>query len=297
MKRRKSDILWKVIMEEVFDDLLRFIMPDADQEYNMERGFEFLEKELAEMYPEPEKEPDTRFADKLIKVFNRQGEEDWILVHIEVQGDTSKRMEFTERMFRYFYRILDKHRKPVSAVAIFTGLDGKKMPDRYTYQYRRTRVLYEYHTLSILDFTDEELKESNNPFALVVLAAKTALLEEKIPEQELLERKLLIAKELLRRGYTERKVRAIMVFLKSYVLFEDPEMNRIFTEQVRSYDKNNVMGTIEYVRMEAKEEGRMEKEVSVILKLLAQPNFSDEQIADIAGVTTAFVEEVRKNKK
>ena len=288
-------------MEEVFDDLLRFIMPDADQEYNMERGFEFLEKELAEMYPEPEKEPDTRFADKLIKVFNRQGEEDWILVHIEVQGDTSKRMEFTERMFRYFYRILDKHRKPVSAVAIFTGLDGKKMPDRYTYQYRRTRVLYEYHTLSILDFTDEELKESNNPFALVVLAAKTALLEEKIPEQELLERKLLIAKELLRRGYTERKVRAIMVFLKSYVLFEDPEMNRIFTEQVRSYDKNNIMGTIEYVRMEAKEEGlaegRMEKEVSVILKLLAQPNFSDEQIADIAGVTTAFVEEVRKNKK
>jgi len=54
------------------------------------------------MYPEPEKESDTRFADKLIKVFNRQGEEDWILVHIEVQGDTSKRVQFTERMFRYY---------------------------------------------------------------------------------------------------------------------------------------------------------------------------------------------------
>jgi hypothetical protein len=297
MKQRKSDILWKVIMEEVFDDLLRFIMPDAEQEYNMERGFEFLEKELAEMYPEPEKESDTRFADKLIKVFNRQGDADWILLHIEVQGDTSKRVQFTERMFRYFYRILDKHRKPVSAVAIFTGLDGKKMPDRYTYQYRKTRVLYEYHTLSILDFTDEELKESNNPFALVVLAAKTALLEGKIPEQELLERKLLIAKELLRRGYTERKVRAIMVFLESYVLFEDPEMNRIFTEQVRSYDKSNVMNTIEYVKQEGKEEGRMEKEASVVLNLLTQTNFPDGQIADIVGVSVAFVEEVRKNKK
>jgi hypothetical protein len=30
-KHRKSDILWKVVMEEVFDDLLRFIFPDADQ--------------------------------------------------------------------------------------------------------------------------------------------------------------------------------------------------------------------------------------------------------------------------
>ena len=293
MKQRKSDILWKVIMEEVFDDLLRFIMPDADQEYNMERGFEFLEKELAEMYPEPEKESDTRFADKLIKVFNRQGEEDWILVHIEVQGDTWKRVQFTEPVFRYFYRILDKYRKPVSAVAIFTGLDGKKMPDRYTYQYRRTRVLYEYHTLSILDFTDEELKESSNPFALVVLTAKTALLEGKIPEQELLNRKLLIAKELLKKGYTEGKVRAIMVFLRSYVLFEDPEMNRIFTEQVRSYDKNNIMGTIEYVRMEAKEESQ----ITVVKNLIATTEFSDERIASLVGVSVAFVEEVRKNKK
>ena len=185
----------------------------------------------------------------------------------------------------------------MSAVAIFTGLDGKKMPDRYTYQYRKTRVLYEYHTLSILDFTDEELKESNNPFALVVLAAKTALLEGKIPEKELLERKLLIAKELLRRVYTERKVRAIMVFLESYVLFEDPEMNRIFIEQVRSYDKSNIMNTIEYVKQEGKEEGRMEKEASVVLNLLTQTNFPDGQIADIVGVSVAFVEEVRKNKK
>lgn len=127
----------------------------------------------------------------------------------------------------------------------------------------------------------------------MVLAAKTALLEEKIPEKELLERKLLIAKELLRRGYTERKVRAIMVFLRSYVLFEDPEMNRIFTEEVRSYDKNNVMGTIEYVRMEAKEESQ----ITVVKNLIATTEFSDERIASLVGVSVAFVEEVRKNKK
>lgn len=153
--------------------------------------------------------------------------------------------------------------------------------------------MYEYHALSILDFTDEELKESSNPFALVVLVAKTALLEGEIPEQELLNRKLLIAKELLKKGYTERKVRAIMVFLKSYVLFEDPEMNRIFTEEVRSYDKNNVMGTIEYVRMEAKEESQ----ITVVKNLIATTEFSDERIASLVGVSVAFVEEVRKNKK
>jgi hypothetical protein len=84
MKRRKSDILWKVVIEEVFDDLLRFLFPDAGQVYNMERGFEFLEKELVEMYPEPDKETDTRFTDKLVKVFNRKGQEEWVLCLIEV---------------------------------------------------------------------------------------------------------------------------------------------------------------------------------------------------------------------
>ena len=38
-KKRKSDILWKVVMEEVFDDLLRFIFPDADQVYDLGRGW------------------------------------------------------------------------------------------------------------------------------------------------------------------------------------------------------------------------------------------------------------------
>jgi hypothetical protein len=136
---------------------------------------------------------------------------------------------------------------------------------------------------------------------MVVLAAKTALLEGKIPEQELLERKLLIAKELLRKGYSERKVRAIMVFLKNYVLFEDPKMNRIFTKQVRSYDKNNVMNTIEFVRMEAKEEGLAEGRtaglVAAVKNIVATTEFSDEKIASLIGVTVDFVKEVREGKK
>jgi hypothetical protein len=136
---------------------------------------------------------------------------------------------------------------------------------------------------------------------MVVLAAKTALLEGKIPEQELLERKLLIAKELLRKGYSERKVRAIMVFLKNYVLFEDPKMNRIFTKQVRSYDKNNVMNTIEFVRMEAKEEGLAEGRtaglVAAVKNIVATTEFSDEKIASLIGVTVDFVKGVREGKK
>lgn len=306
-KQRKSDILWKVVMEEVFDDLLRFIFPDADQVYNMERGFEFLDKELAEIYPEPDKESATNFADKLVRVYRRDGKEDCILCHVEIQGETKHkdRPLFGERMFRYFYRIWDRYRKPVSAVAIFTGQDAKKMPGRFEYVYRKTKLQYDYHTLSILDFTDEELEKSDNSFALVALAAKTSLLEGKMPEVDLLDRKVLIASKLLKKGFSKRKIRAILIFLESYVLFEDPEMNRNFKERIQSHDKNNIMGIDEYVKMVAKEEGlaeglaegleegRKEVKTEVVKRLLADKEFSIKKIAAIAGVSVDFVKTLK----
>jgi hypothetical protein len=291
--RRKNDILWKVVLEEVFDDLLRFLYEDADLVYNMDQGFQFLDKELAELCPDPEKDTDTRFADKLVKVFHRGCEEKWILLHVEVQGDTAKRQEFPARMFRYFYRILDRFQLPVSAVVIYTGVDGKKMPNQFEYAYRGTRLVYQYHSISILDFSNEELANSENPFALVVLAAKTALSERKIPERELLNRKVSIARKLLRRGFQSRKVRAILKFLENYVRLEGAEMNRIFRERIQSQDKNHVMGIDEYVKME----GIEIRNRQFVENLLRKTEFSTEKIAALADVTVEFVDEVRDSLK
>lgn len=305
MKQRKSDILWKVIIEEIFADLLRFLFPDADQVYDMERGFEYLDKELAEMHPQPDEEKDTRFADKLVKVFHRDGEEEWVLLHIEIQGDTSKRLEFSQRMYEYFYRIRDRHRKPVSAVAIFTGQNGKDMPDLYTYEYRGTRLTYKYPTLSILDFSDEELDKSNNPFAQVVAAAKLRLLEGKIPDEDLLELKLLAVDKLQEKGFDKAKIKAIFIFLRNYVLFEKPEMYRKFDQRIRSNHKYVVMNMVEYLRQEAKEEGleegrtegRTEGLASAVNNMMATTEFSDEMIASLIGVSVDFVKKIREEKK
>jgi hypothetical protein len=294
--RRKNDILWKVVIEEVFDDLLRFLYPDADEVYDMERGFEFLEKELAEMSPNLEKDADTRFADKLVKVFHRNGDEEQVLLHIEIQGDTAKREEFSARMFRYFYRILDRFQRPLSAIAIFTGRGGKKMPNRFEYIYRDTKLIYEYRAFSITDFSDEVLENSDNPFALVVMIAKTALLEGKVPEEELLGMKVSIGNRLLRRGIRPRKVWAILKFLDNYVRFEKPEMNRIFKERIQLQDKTHVMGIDEYVKMEGIEIGREESARRFVENLLRETEFSTEKIAALTNVTAEFVEEVKRGQ-
>src|ERR1700749_2681760 len=112
MKMRKDrDILWKAVIDVVIDDLLRFVFPGADDLFNLERKVDFLDKELAELYPEPDKKSATREADQLVKVYRRDGGEEWVLIHLEIQGRNEA--DFPERMFRYYYRILDRWRHPV----------------------------------------------------------------------------------------------------------------------------------------------------------------------------------------
>lgn len=97
--------------------------------------------------------------------------------------------------------------------------------------------------------------------------------------------------------------------LLRFVFPEKPETNRIFEREIdRLTGKANIMGIIEQVKQmkiaEAKEEGRKEglKEVrtkmtAVVRNLIAETNFSDKKIADIAGVSEAFVKRVRQGVK
>jgi len=291
------DILWKGLLEMVLEDLLRFVFHDADQVFNMQREFGFLDKELAEMYPEPEKKTDVRFVDKLVKVFRKDGGEEWILIHLEVQDKTKAkdRPLFPERMFRYFYRCFDRYRKPVMAIAIFCGPDGKKLPVRYKYEFMNTRLEYHYNTLCILDYSDDELGKSKNPFAWVVLAAKQALLKGKNLDDRLLEGKVFIFRKLYDGGlFEKRKLQAIFTFLNNYVRFENPETNRKFGNSIDQYTgKENTMDIFEQVA-ELKVE---EKSWQVVSNLLKETEFSMDKIASLAGVTVNFVKEVKKSLK
>ena len=306
------------MLEEVFEDLLRFVDPKIGKELDLKRGVEFLDKELAEMYPEPEKKSSTRVVDKLVKVYLRDGSEKWMLLHVEVQGRNEN--GFAERMHRYYYRLLDRYGRDVAALAILTGRDGKNVPDKYE---RRTfwgRVLYEYKTLCITDYTEDELVASDNPFAVVMLVAKEALMKLKGSDEEidaaLLEHKLMIVNLLHGKGlFSEHKINAIMIFLENYVRFKKPETNRIFRKRVdQKTGKKNTMGIIEQLteikaeealekgRKEGRKEGREETKEKVriaqersVKAFLNNTEFSMSKIAELVGVPVSFVKKVKES--
>lgn len=301
---KRDDTLWKGILENLFDDFLRFFFPDADKLFDMKKGFQFLDKELEQLFPAPENMQSPRFVDKLVKVFSRTGKEEWFLVHIEIQGYNDK--DFAKRMFHYFYHILDKYGKSVTAIAIFTDTNKKFKLALYEYDYLGTKNTFQFNTYKVIEQDEKVLEKSDNPFAIIVLTVLLALKSGKLDDDELFKLKFSLAKKLLAQKFSKQKVRGLMNFLKFYVHFADPKYNLNFDKALEVITKNKkTMGIEEMILERARKEGlekgiqkgKAEGKAEVVSNLIIKMNLTDAQAADIAGVSVDFVKNVRKKLK
>jgi predicted transposase YdaD len=252
--KRNDDILWKAALEDLFDDFLRFFYPDADQLFDLDKGFQYLDKELEQLFPPEPGNYAPRYVDKLVKVFTRSGGEEWILVHIEVQGYTDH--DFAKRMYQYFYRIQDQYDKPVTAFAIFADSSKTFHPKFYKREFLGTRIYYEYNTLKIIDQNDAELEASNNPFAMAVLSAKLFLSRNSLNDQQVFDLAYDLAKRLLKKQMPKDKIRKVMNFLRYYRRFENPEMFAKFEQEISILTERNItMGIEEFLLDRAEKQG------------------------------------------
>jgi len=297
---RRDDSLWKGLLEDVFDDFLTFFFKEKAKIFDFDRGFEFLNNELAQLFPIDENAEHPVFVDKLVKVFTTEGKEEWVLVHVEVQGYNDK--DFAQRMFTYFYRILDKYNKRVTCIAIFTGSQKKLVPDYYSYEFLGTENHFKYNVYKIIDQNRDELNNSDNPFALVILTVLNALHKGELGEEELLLLQTGIAKSLFQKNIPKPKIQAIFVFLRYYVHFDNPENISKFDKEINLFLKKNTTMGIEELLIErfekkllekVKQEIVEEKDTTFVKSLLTSTDFDLQKIANIASVPYSFVEKVK----
>jgi len=253
MKIQAKDVLWKGIIEDLFSDFLRFFYIHADEVFDIDRGFDFLDKELDQLYPGPDGGR-SKLADKLVKVYKRDGEEEWLLIHIEVQGYYDK--TFPRRMFTYWYRILDRYDKTVASLAVFTDNDRNYQPDKYEYECLGTSTIFRYKTYKIKGQDMAVLEDSDNPFAVVVLTALISIQEKDRKPEELLELAVELVKRLLKKGFSREKADQLLTFLKSFLNFEKKEIFLKFEEKIDELtEKKWSMGIKESVLQEAEDQG------------------------------------------
>jgi len=242
----------------------------------------------------------------LVKTYLQDGNEEWILIHVEIEGGSNE--NFSRRMFQYYYRILDRFEVEVAALAVFTG-NKSKSPNVYVKSFLGTEIIYKYNIYHILDHTEEQLLAFDNRFALIILTAQKALLLGKIPEEELGEQRLTIARALIQsKRYDSEQIRRFLFFLKTFISIGNSEINSKFDQEVSLLTGNYIaMGIIETIKMLTLEEGieiGMEKgiekgedkaKISFVTNLLQNTNFDASKIAALASVSESFVDEVRKS--
>jgi hypothetical protein len=160
------DGLWKVIIEDFFWEFIAFFLPKLFEDLDTTYPPEFLDKELMVIHKEL-KIP-KQIVDKLIKVKLKDGRFKWILIHVEVQARFE--IDFSTRMFLYKAFIFAKFQLPIVALAIYPAGRTPKKFDYYDESLYDTTLMYRFNAYKIAQQKEADLIQSNNIFALFVLA-------------------------------------------------------------------------------------------------------------------------------
>lgn len=223
--RQRQDGLLKAGFKEYFPHFLRLMYPNADEIFDIERGFTFMDKEMQDLANRREPNIGTPIGDLLVKVFLLSGEEKWILVHVEIEASNDEQMGL--RMFQTYYRIFDLYDVEIESIVVYIGNEKQKIVKEYVRRGLLTYNTFSFCTYHIFQHTDDELIAMDTLFGLLILTCKKSLLEGKVSEKKLNEYRIMIAKELLSNGkYTKLEIAKFLNFLTNIIFIRDPEENR-----------------------------------------------------------------------
>ena len=252
--RNDYDSPWKEILEAYFEECIIFFFPDVHAEIDWTRGYEFLDKELQQVAREAE--TGKRIADKLVKVWSNQGEQVWILIHIEVQSQYEA--GFAQRMYIYNARLQDLFNRPVASFAILSDASPNWRPHEHNLEQWGTRLSFEFRIAKLLDYADqwENLLASENPFSMVVMSHLKALETSKVQSSRK-EWKLRLIKLLYERGYQRQDVIQLLRFI-DWLLALPVDLEAELWQDILTYQEEMNMPYVTSLERLAADKGREE---------------------------------------
>jgi len=266
------DSPWKEAVEHYFPEFMAFYFPDAYAEIDWSKEHVFLDQELRAVVQDAEL--GKRFVDKLVRVTLLNGDENWIYIHIEVQG--TKQTEFAERMFVYNYRLYDRYRRPIASMAVLADRDERWKPASYEFEVLGCKHTLEFPVAKLTGYHDkvDELLASDNAFALIT-AAHILTQQTRKKNQARYEAKLRLVRILYQRHWDKQRV--INLFIVVDWLMKLPEwLDQQVWHEIETIEESEKMQYITSVerigiakgRMEGRVEGRVEGESRLLRKQL-----------------------------
>lgn len=316
-----QDDLWKKLIADLFEDFLLFFLPEFHKEVDFSKSVEFLQQELFKEIIEERK--GRKMADQIAKVHLKNGEEQWILVHTEVQSNDHE--DFPLRMFEYYYRIFDRYGKKIVSIAVFSNTSNKSS-NQYKEVYFGTELSYTFNKYIVANFDEEELINSPKLFSKALLAS---IYMNRTRSGNKMDKRSIYKRVLLRdvwslQNATRTEISALLYFV-DYLLKLPEEMSQRLKQELRTEIRKEdeqmlqlhkdelpptLAGILEMEHQEGLELGiergieqgiekgieqGMEKGIRQMILNLIEKGFTEEVIADVAKITVEQVQEIRKN--
>lgn len=274
-QRADYDNPWKEALSLYFPAFIEFFFPHIDTNIDWNRGYEFLDKEFQQIVRDAE--IGLREADKLVKVWRLDGEETWVLIHIEVQSQVQS--VFAERMYVYNNRIFDRYRRKVVSLAVLADDQPSWRPTQYSYEIWGCQVLLKFPIVKLLDYQQLTLEANANPFAVIVLAHLTTQRTSKDPQGRY-QGKMRIAKSLYQRGYSRQDILELLRLIEWMMTLPEGLERDFEQELIRFEEENRMPYILSYERrvLQARQEDILEV---LKVRFVNVPNSLEEAINQI----------------
>lgn len=283
------DETWKEVIGDYFDSFLAFFYPEINQEIDWTKTPVSLDKELEQITATADSK--TRHADKLFQVWLLDNQEVWVLIHVEVQSQYDK--EFSQRMFIYNYRAFDLYQKPVISLAILGDETKNWLPNSYRYGLGTSQLIFNFSSVKLLNYQWEELEQSNNIFAIVVMAhLKTKATNSNLSSRE--QWKWKLARLLYERGYNRKEIVDLYKVIDLMMALSG-DLQLSFEEKLTNYQEKLKMPLLTNIEQRTIEKTTKQTLKQNIIKLL-QVRFGDIPENLVVSINqiddTSFLEEI-----
>lgn len=245
MKKNESvpadfDSPWKDILDVFFQSFMKLFFPKVHDEIDWSKKYESLDKELNQITNEAA--IGKRIVDKLLKVYRKNGKENWVNIHVEVQSQ--KRPNVAERMYIYNCLLYLHFKKPVMSLLVLGDDSPNWRPECFKYEVWGSRLSLEFQTVKLLDYRkkEEELIKSPNPFAFFVLAHLKTLASKK-DVQLRFNYKEEITKKMLERGFSEYNIYSLLKFIDTMMTLPF-DLEQEFMDKIYDYMEEKKMPTL-----------------------------------------------------
>jgi predicted transposase/invertase (TIGR01784 family) len=295
-KPATPDQVWKLLITKFFKEFLEVFKPDLLRDIIPEKT-EFLEKELISLTGRRKE----GIVDILAKVYLKNGKDEYVLFHTEVQGRKEK--DFAERMYAYYIRIWDKYRKPVASIAVLTEKNTfSKSQNKFVIKSYKTSQIFKYTLIDVTKFSYNYGIKSKNPVRIVVCLLSSGSKEPKW------KKKAVIIKRLTDLGLDLDKINILLAFVDRLKPMNTEELKKFDEFVVKNYKEEAPMILTSWEekgikkglqrgrregKLEGKREGKLEGKLEATHSTAANFKKSGVDISVIAHCTGLSEEEIK----